>query len=776
MVNDPNTVRKGLNDTLAKHFMTSGFDNNRDLQKLNKFIQNWGEAIDDSSKAYKNAVMLNLLDEAHMNKAALLGMNAKGSAFGLATAQMHAKQSFIMSGSMAGEFLPLIKAIVHIIIAIMSVFLIMLSIMFMQPMFVKTFVTLNLWIVFWSPLIAIINFIMIYNIEKVVNYVKSQGYDPFSVLGSNMLDGKILDYLAYEGTLAWLVPILAFAIASGSAQGFVAFASSLGQQFASASMMGARQVTGMATQGSQSIRDGNSTYTKDGSGITRLTTSIAGGQKVDYAIKYGNTDKAQEVEARGTNFSYKTDAEAMMMTGRFDNLALNNAMSSGTNSGQNEASSYKESHTKNENYSYTKSGGHNGSGTTTKTHNDTNQDSKVYSENNDITNKNTNTSKTNNVHTTTHEQATQVYQSVGGGGGFGSPGSHTEGEGQNKTTKPVLLNGSVSVQGGVNTSETTKVLDNSSMENSADKSKGAGNTITGGHDQNKSVGTTNADARQLGDNFSENYQISKSGGYSKVQGYEQTNNYGTSQSENTSLSHNSVAATMNAKMIASGMSGMSFEERLNYLSTQMAEMGNMSALSKDVGAMNDKLDAGIQGVTNNVNKDIGLSEFRKEQAQTRKQAEHYQNKVLNKKVQDTHLSAFATNLDENGNILGKNGKILMNKEQVENWEKQNGKTVTELANGQGKVKINGEEVKVVSDYNTIFKNENLGNKTQGDMQKADVERHQKNDQEYQRMMENLENASFPAKALRNMGANIDLLNGEGAMDYGAKQLKKLKFW
>lgn len=272
MVNDPNTVRKELNDTLAKHFMTSGFDNNRDLQKLNKFIQNWGEAIDDSSKAYKNAVMLNLLDEAHMNKAALLGMNAKGSAFGLATAQTHAKQSFIMSGSMAGEFLPLIKAIVHIIIAIMSVFLIMLSIMFMQPMFVKTFVTLNLWIVFWSPLIAIINFIMIYNIEKVVNYVKSQGYDPFSVLGSNMLDGKILDYLAYEGTLAWLVPILAFAIASGSAQGFVAFASSLGQQFASASMMGARQVTGMATQGSQSIRDGNSVWTKDGNGLTGKST------------------------------------------------------------------------------------------------------------------------------------------------------------------------------------------------------------------------------------------------------------------------------------------------------------------------------------------------------------------------------------------------------------------------------------------------------------------------------------------------------------------------
>ena len=74
------------------------------------------------------------------------------------------------------------------------------------------------------------------------------------------------------------------------------------------------------------------------SGVTRNFTDMANGQKVDYAMRYGNTDTAQEVEARGTNFAFKTNADAMMMNGRFDNVALNKAISSGANSGNSKDS------------------------------------------------------------------------------------------------------------------------------------------------------------------------------------------------------------------------------------------------------------------------------------------------------------------------------------------------------------------------------------------------------------------------------------------------------
>lgn len=700
MVNDPNTIRKGLNDTLAKHFMTSGFDNNKDLQKLNKFIQNWGEAIDDSSKAYKNAVMLNLLDEAHMNKAALLGMNAKGSAFGLATAQTHAKQSFIMSGSMAGEFLPLIKAIVHIIIAIMSVFLIMLSIMFMQPMFVKTFVTLNLWIVFWSPLIAIINFIMIYNIEKVVNYVKSQGYDPFSVLGSNMLDGKILDYLAYEGTLAWLVPILAFAIASGSAQGFVAFASSLSQQFASASMMGARQVTGMATQGSQSIRDGNSTYTKDGSGITRLTTSIAGGQKVDYAIKYGNTDKAQEVEARGTNFSYKTDAEAMMMTGRFDNLALNKGMSSGTNSGHTQQSG--------DNQNITKGGGvsETGSIVVTDTFKDGEDNRKGhgnkrdFSENyekNDTKSLDKDKTDSRSVKVTETKSAAEMKTGkVSGDVGIGSGGK--------------------GLKANVGSSVEYAEVEKNQTDIQQTQDKNLKSSIKDGTTFNVKMGTGDSEHKSNEHGFTQgrdhsvtattNKNYNDSTNYQNGQTSSQTDNYGTSQSENTSLSHNSVAATMNAKMIASGMSGMSFEERLNYLSTQMAEMGNMSALSKDVGAMNDKLDAGIQGVSDNTYK-VDTTPIAKKTEERKREVGNEHNRIQNSRVKDT---TNIVNLADSGmriksvngveGLYDANDKLIHSREELEknaHWVQKQGYYGTDgvwLAVGNNKYVLGSEADKI----------------------------------------------------------------------------------
>lgn len=654
-----------LDNELYTKYKTLFVDNlakNEALHKMNNFVKMWSDGIDDSNEVLKHNVLLNALNSAFVNRAETLGVSAKASVFGLATAQMHSKEQFALSSTMAITHLPEIKAIVHITVIALSPLLMLFAILFMNTMFAKTFVTLHLWIVLWNPIIAIINFMITDKIDKIVSYLNSEGISPFSVIGSNHLDGTILDYIAFEGTLWWLVPLLAMAIATGSAYAFTQLATSLGQQFSSASMMGARQVTGMATQSSQSIRDGKSTYTKDGSGVTRNYTDMANGQKVDFAMKYGNSDTVQEVEARGTNFAFKTNADAIMMNGRFDNVALNKAMSSGANSGNSKDSGNTQNTTTGgsvndsgqinnlDSYKISESNkiGHGDkqdySDTFGKTDSKNMEKGKEVKENLDIS----------------QQKANVIETGVGAEGKLnfanGSPASVSTGVKASMVDRnTVAINNSTNVQNANINKDGTKFDKNQKTSDGEYKGNDHDNTETR---DNTNQATTTKD-----------YKDTTS--YQKGASSSQKDTYSTQQSENTSLSQNSIAATMNAEMMSNGGANMSFEERLSYLTNRMSEIGNQSAFSQDTQALNEQLGAGIDSVQDNTQMvDTKPMENRVQRRKGEVNSQH--KKIQSTEVRDTtkliNLADSGMRIKSVNGVEGlydKNDKLIHSRAEIE---------------------------------------------------------------------------------------------------------------
>lgn len=662
-----------LDNELYTKYKTLFVDNlakNEALHKMNNFVKMWSDGIDDSNEVLKHNVLLNALNSAFVNRAETLGVSAKASVFGLATAQMHSKEQFALSSTMAITHLPEIKAIVHITVIALSPLLMLFAILFMNTMFAKTFVTLHLWIVLWNPIIAIINFMITDKIDKIVSYLNSEGISPFSVIGSNHLDGTILDYIAFEGTLWWLVPLLAMAIATGSAYAFTQLATSLGQQFSSASMMGARQVTSMATQGSQSIRDGKSTYTKDGTGVTRNFTDMANGQKVDFAMKYGNADTVQEVEARGTNFAFKTNADAIMMNGRFDNVALNKAMSSGANSGYNTDSGNTQNTTTGG--SVNDSGQINNSDSLKNSESDKDgrgnkKDYNDSSSRNDTKDLKEVKDNTNSVDINeTKKNTTYTVASAGGnvnaGAGVGykngqnfNAGVNAKIEGGIKDENSIAINKGMSVKNakghtdGTKFDETKKTSDGEYIGNDHDNTETKDNTIQA----TTTKGYQNTTSHQKGASSS------------------QKDTYSTQQSENTSLSQNSIAATMNAEMMANGGANMSFEERLSYLTNRMSEIGNQSAFSQDTQALNEQLGAGIDSVQDNTQMvDTKPMENRVQRRKGEVNSQH--KKIQSTDVRDTtkiiNLADSGMRLKSVNGVEGlydKNDKLIHSRAEIE---------------------------------------------------------------------------------------------------------------
>lgn len=238
----------------------------------NTFLQGNNNARD----YLQQIAITNALNTSFQTVAGLNGVDANSASFGLATAKTQANNNFFISGQLAVEYLPMIKAIVHMIIVGVSIIIALLSIMYMNTNYLKMFVTLNIWILLWTPLIIIINFFTNYKIMSVLAKLSRDGLDLNSISAMQMVDQGMTNAIAYSGSLLWLVPILAYSLASGSTQGFVSFATSLGSSLSSGAMMGARQVTSMANSSTASIATKNTNgkteiYSQDSKGLTSLS-------------------------------------------------------------------------------------------------------------------------------------------------------------------------------------------------------------------------------------------------------------------------------------------------------------------------------------------------------------------------------------------------------------------------------------------------------------------------------------------------------------------------
>ncbi|EAC2042739.1 conjugal transfer protein TraG, partial [Campylobacter jejuni] len=137
-------------------------------------------------------------------------------------------------GHLAQTYLPLAKAYLTAIIIGLSWLVALLSIVFGSYAHIKMFFTLCIWIVLWTPILCIINFINDFNLMNVAQVIT--GGKAALSLGDNILIFKeVANRSNFMNYLVMSTPVLAYAIAKASEQGFVTFASGLSQALTGAS-------------------------------------------------------------------------------------------------------------------------------------------------------------------------------------------------------------------------------------------------------------------------------------------------------------------------------------------------------------------------------------------------------------------------------------------------------------------------------------------------------------------------------------------------------------
>ncbi|EOH2058354.1 conjugal transfer protein TraG N-terminal domain-containing protein [Campylobacter jejuni] len=188
-----------------------------------------------SARSYLQQSMIMLASQdAIINTAKSVGLNPASVAANTAYADQQFYASMQAQGHMAQTYLPLAKAYLTAIIIGLSWLVALLSIVFGSYAHIKMFFTLCIWIVLWTPILCIINFINDFNLMNVAQVIT--GGKAALSLGDNMLIFKeVANRSNFMNYLVMSTPVLAYAIAKASEQGFVSFASGLSQALTGAS-------------------------------------------------------------------------------------------------------------------------------------------------------------------------------------------------------------------------------------------------------------------------------------------------------------------------------------------------------------------------------------------------------------------------------------------------------------------------------------------------------------------------------------------------------------
>ena len=201
----------------------------------------------------------------------------------------------------------------------------LLSIIFANYAYIKMFFTLLLWLTLWTPIIAIINYLNDLNLMKVAQVI-TQGKTALT-MGTNMLIyKKIADNASFMNYLVMSTPVLAYAIAKASEQGFVTFASGLSQALQGSSRAAGSFANqqGLSTSSSISSPRGDEVYSRQ-AGIDSIqgALSASGGRFSTNAVAGGGTS----ITDANTGSSIALGKDGQILGGNISGIDLKHAQS-----------------------------------------------------------------------------------------------------------------------------------------------------------------------------------------------------------------------------------------------------------------------------------------------------------------------------------------------------------------------------------------------------------------------------------------------------------------
>lgn len=229
-------IKKDTDEAMKIHAALLGMANDMTNyeQKFLGAAQIYNEQAVSARSYLQQSMIMLASQDAIINTAKSVGLNPASVAANTAYADQQFYASMQAQGHMAQTYLPLAKVYLTAIIIGLSWLVALLSIVFGSYAHIKMFFTLCIWIVLWTPILCIINFINDFNLMNVAQVIT--GGKAALSLGDNMLIFKeVANRSNFMNYLVMSTPVLAYAIAKASEQGFVTFASGLSQALTGAS-------------------------------------------------------------------------------------------------------------------------------------------------------------------------------------------------------------------------------------------------------------------------------------------------------------------------------------------------------------------------------------------------------------------------------------------------------------------------------------------------------------------------------------------------------------
>ena len=219
-----------------------------------------GDLAKDASEIIKQQMMIySIVDGVESNSTAL----GNAPNFAARRAYLQQRSTYETLGAMAGETLPVMKAVLEAIIYAFFVFVIPLALLPFGYRFLLTWAQSLLWLQLWAPLYAILNYVMtISATSKTMAALAISNPQGVTIASSVGIANVNADISAMAGYLAMSIPFLSIALVKGVGS-FVHMASHLGNVAQSAAGMAATEVTsgnlsyGNFSEGNSQISNSN---------------------------------------------------------------------------------------------------------------------------------------------------------------------------------------------------------------------------------------------------------------------------------------------------------------------------------------------------------------------------------------------------------------------------------------------------------------------------------------------------------------------------------------
>jgi len=232
----------------------------------------------NSSRDYvQQMALINMTSGAVINSAKASGLDPSALAWASAVADQQFTMQMQTQSMMAQKYLPRAKAYFTAMIIAISWLIAILSIMFGDYRHITMFFTLMLWMVFWTPILLVINYFNDINLRDTFLALKGASGADLTISHNRIVMNELVANSNFVKWLVMMTPVLAYSLVKASEHGFVSLASSLSSSLSGAGTAAAREITNQSTTQKPSIRVGSEVYTDMGSQYSAQGQSMTNG-------------------------------------------------------------------------------------------------------------------------------------------------------------------------------------------------------------------------------------------------------------------------------------------------------------------------------------------------------------------------------------------------------------------------------------------------------------------------------------------------------------------